>query len=415
MKRFVLRASALALILALGLLAIAHGQRAVTGAPADDGSSNPLRGGQTNPPPQDQQQYTQNGQQSGPQTGIGPVDTDVPPGDNPLRPRRPIGDGNVRRASNEEPQGQAPLRIRLVADGPVNGGSAAGGNLPVNNVSGNNSAGSNSASSNPAGSGNYRPGEPQLMPAAADRYAIPAQAAGGMPAGGMPAVATSPSGTAGNVVPTSGIASGLPDMRSGFQTSKATLYNGQPRIVPPDPTSTYLPGSIRETVPYEGSDGNASAPAGTGQPGEKRLEGSQSPQIVIQKIAPPEIQVGRPAVLRVIVRNTGTVAASDVEVRDQVPRGTRLLGTAPQAAQGPHGELVWSLGTLKQGAETFAEMQIMPTDEGEVGSVASVRLPGRGDGPVKGYAAETGRCNFWRQASAAGRRDDACIHGVEPR
>ena len=94
----------------------------------------------------------------------------------------------------------------------------------------------------------------------------------------------------------------------------------------------------------------------------------------MQKIAPPEIQVGRPAVLRVVVRNTGPVAASEVEIHDQVPRGTRLLGTAPPASQGPRGELVWSLGTLKPGGGTSVEMQIMPTEEGEVGSVATVRF-----------------------------------------
>jgi uncharacterized repeat protein (TIGR01451 family) len=68
------------------------------------------------------------------------------------------------------------------------------------------------------------------------------------------------------------------------------------------------------------------------------------------------------------------VAASEVEIHDQVPRGTRLLGTAPPASQSPRGELVWSLGTLKPGGETAVEMQIMPTDEGEVGSVATVRF-----------------------------------------
>ena len=113
---------------------------------------------------------------------------------------------------------------------------------------------------------------------------------------------------------------------------------------------------------------------GTGQPGDKQLEGPQNAQIVLQKMAPPEIQVGRPAVLRTVVRNGGTAAAAEVEIHDQVPRGTRLLGTAPQASQGRNGELVWSLGTLKPGGETTVEMQIMPTDEGEVGSVATVRF-----------------------------------------
>lgn len=113
---------------------------------------------------------------------------------------------------------------------------------------------------------------------------------------------------------------------------------------------------------------------GSGQPGDQRLEGVQSPQLSIQKTAPREIQVGKPAGFRTTVRNTGTMPAGDVEIRDEVPRGTRLVSTNPQAKQGPRGELVWSLGTLRPGEELSVEMQVMPTAEGEIGSVASVRF-----------------------------------------
>ena len=129
-------------------------------------------------------------------------------------------------------------------------------------------------------------------------------------------------------------------------------------------------------VPPEPSPNNdfAQNASGAGQPGEKRLEGPQNARVVLQKVVPPEIQVGRPAVLRTVVRNEGTAAATDVEVRDEIPRGTRLVSTAPAASRGPSGELLWSLGTLKPGGETTVEMQVLPTDEGEVGSVAAVRF-----------------------------------------
>ena len=113
---------------------------------------------------------------------------------------------------------------------------------------------------------------------------------------------------------------------------------------------------------------------GTGQPGDQQLEGVQSPQLTIQKSGPKEIQVGKPAAFRVTVRNTGPVAASEVEVRDQVPRGTRLLGTTPEAKRGTRGELIWTLGTIRPGEEAVVEMQLMPTAEGEIGSVATVHF-----------------------------------------
>ena len=113
---------------------------------------------------------------------------------------------------------------------------------------------------------------------------------------------------------------------------------------------------------------------GVGQPGDAQLEGVQSPQLAIQKFAPKEVQVGKPATFRVTVRNTGTIPACEVEVCDQVPRGARLVATMPQAKRGVRGELVWTLGTIRPGEETKVEMQVVPTAEGEIGSVATVHF-----------------------------------------
>jgi uncharacterized repeat protein (TIGR01451 family) len=113
---------------------------------------------------------------------------------------------------------------------------------------------------------------------------------------------------------------------------------------------------------------------GKGTPGSTQLEGPQTPQVSIEKFAPPEIQVGAPATFRVKVQNVGQVAARAVEVHDLVPQGTRLVTTNPRASQGPQGELVWVLGTMKPGESVTVEMEVMPIEEGEIGSVASVVL-----------------------------------------
>ncbi|MEE8451815.1 MAG: hypothetical protein V3R99_07865, partial [Thermoguttaceae bacterium] len=113
---------------------------------------------------------------------------------------------------------------------------------------------------------------------------------------------------------------------------------------------------------------------GTGQPGSRQLEGPQSPHLIIQKMAPLEIQVGRPATFKITVANDGTIAADNVEIHDLIPKGTQLIGTTPRASQGMSGELVWQLGTLKPGDESTVEIQLMPIAEGEIGSVAMVRF-----------------------------------------
>lgn len=110
---------------------------------------------------------------------------------------------------------------------------------------------------------------------------------------------------------------------------------------------------------------------GTGRPGERLLEGIQNPSITIEKLAPPEIQVGKKCTFAIRVQNTGQRTAQNVKIHDEVPLGTQLLGTAPRAtASGSN--LIWDLGTLSVGEERTVEMELIPTEEGELGSVAMV-------------------------------------------
>ena len=113
---------------------------------------------------------------------------------------------------------------------------------------------------------------------------------------------------------------------------------------------------------------------GTGRPGDPQLSGSQAPTLTIEKMAPPEIQIGKPAKFVIKVRNAGSVVAHGVEIHDTIPQGTQLIDTAPTAKRSPQGELIWDLGTLKPGDEQTAELRLMPTAEGEIGSVATVHF-----------------------------------------
>jgi uncharacterized repeat protein (TIGR01451 family) len=72
------------------------------------------------------------------------------------------------------------------------------------------------------------------------------------------------------------------------------------------------------------------------------------------------------------IRNVGQVAAHDLIVLDRVPRGTRFVNAVPQATEAPDGQLMWQLGSLAPGAETTVTMHVLPTSEGEIGSVAQV-------------------------------------------
>lgn len=156
-------------------------------------------------------------------------------------------------------------------------------------------------------------------------------------------------------------------------------FRADPYAVPasPTPIGGNDPNMIGMTPPGGFSNHTNQAPLtsdGTGQPGDPRLEGVQSPQLTIQKSAPKEIQVGKSATFSVVVRNVGQTPACNVEIHDRVPRGTRLTNTRPQAKRGARGELVWILGTIQPGQESVVEMEIVPTNEGEIGSVATVHF-----------------------------------------
>ncbi len=106
-------------------------------------------------------------------------------------------------------------------------------------------------------------------------------------------------------------------------------------------------------------------------PGDRRLEGVQSPSVVIHKRAPSEVKVGQEASFVVHIQNVGSAEALDVRVHDRVPAGMRLIDTSP-AASVEGDALLWQLGALPVGEERTITMLLVPEQEGELGSVARV-------------------------------------------
>jgi uncharacterized repeat protein (TIGR01451 family) len=135
-----------------------------------------------------------------------------------------------------------------------------------------------------------------------------------------------------------------------------------------DPSTTPSPLSSATATQAEAID----ALSGDGVPGAEGLDGEQAPSLTIEKTAPSEIQVGKEATFQIKVRNVGRAAAHDVVVLDRVPKGTRFVNAAPSATQSPEGQLLWQLGTLQPGDESLVSVHLMPTVEGEIGSVAQV-------------------------------------------
>ena len=105
-------------------------------------------------------------------------------------------------------------------------------------------------------------------------------------------------------------------------------------------------------------------------PGDRALEGQQSPAIVIEKTAPDEVQVDRQATFQIRVRNVGTATAHNVVVVDQVPRGTEFVNAVPDCVRTPENILVWNVPSLKSNEEIILSINLVPKVAGEIGSVA---------------------------------------------
>ena len=114
-------------------------------------------------------------------------------------------------------------------------------------------------------------------------------------------------------------------------------------------------------------------PVGTGVPGDKKLEGAQTTQVVVEKIAPKEIQVDREAKFAVKVKNVGSAPVRNLVLRDVLPVGARFVAAdVASVVPNARGEFAWPPFDLAPCSEKTFEYRIIPTQEGELGSVATL-------------------------------------------
>ncbi|MEM6365649.1 MAG: hypothetical protein AAF745_14570, partial [Planctomycetota bacterium] len=170
-----------------------------------------------------------------------------------------------------------------------------------------------------------------------------------------------------------GAPSGQPNLSA--QTSSYPLSTPpQPSSIPyGNPQSGNLPGRLAGHA--RGSNMTSPMMSDYDQamtaPGDRRLEGSQTPSVAIVKQGPEEVKVGTPATFVIQVRNVGTVEAMNVQVQDHIPSGMQLIDAKPEPLMQAN-QLLWQLGAMPAGDERSITMQLVPQTEGELGSVATV-------------------------------------------
>ena len=101
--------------------------------------------------------------------------------------------------------------------------------------------------------------------------------------------------------------------------------------------------------------------------------GTLKPQLQIAKSAPGTGAIGKPLIYSIKIRNVGNAVADDVVVEDYIPKGARLTGTIPQAEL-INDRLTWKFPRLEPNQEQEIKIRVVPEKEGQIGSVATVRM-----------------------------------------
>ncbi len=250
-------------------------------------------------------------------------------------------------------------------------------------------AGAAGAAASATGSGlpRFGGGSPSLMaPPPAPPYTppTPTSPVAGSPVAGSPVagspVAGSPNATSPAAINPGSNSTG--SINPGANSPSSRGLTSVPVSTPSTPSFAAPPDG--PATPYGGGSGAADTEPGvlpdmgglpivaSPMPGAKSLEGPQVPMLELQKLAPEEVKVGKPARFEIKVKNIGRVAAQHIVVIDQIPRGTKFLEAAPPCVRGVDGVLRWQVGALGPGQETTIVLQLLPEQEGEIGSVAQV-------------------------------------------
>lgn len=137
----------------------------------------------------------------------------------------------------------------------------------------------------------------------------------------------------------------------------------------PEGPQTLMPEDDSEPIPAANDDyltGDATVH-------QSAPQGAQRPQLQIEKVAPGNAVLGQPLIYSIVVRNHGQTAAHQVVVKDNIPAGSRLSGTIPRAEL-VEKQLQWKLGTVGPGEERTIKVRVVPTKEGQIGSIATVNF-----------------------------------------
>lgn len=105
------------------------------------------------------------------------------------------------------------------------------------------------------------------------------------------------------------------------------------------------------------------------------VHGPQSSAVSLEWVKKSDFNVGQECAVELVVKNTGSTPAEQVNVEARIESPVRLVSAKPQPIEN-HEHLCWDFGTMSPGSEHRVALKLIPSRRGDLGLHAHVRLIG---------------------------------------
>ncbi len=116
-------------------------------------------------------------------------------------------------------------------------------------------------------------------------------------------------------------------------------------------------------------------PVAIGAVAAREQRQAQTPEVTLEWVTHSGINVGQECECDLVVRNSGLIPARQIEVVARFPASARIVSTDPAPVTG-QVDLAWRFDQLEPGQEQTIHVRLIPTERGNLDTVADVRFSG---------------------------------------
>ena len=174
------------------------------------------------------------------------------------------------------------------------------------------------------------------------------------------------------------------DLPAWAKTAKASLKpqekSTSPAVTPVKAMNVSMPTAtlkietpVRIDTPVVTPGANSTAPEVAGKSAIEIAAGPQNPNVKVEWTSKEGINVGQESSCELIVSNSGSSTAYNVEVDARFPADVQLISTNP-AQEELVPDLTWSLGNIPAGETRSIQVVLVPTHRGALNATAEVHF-----------------------------------------